>query len=90
MMASLGLMLSALLSGLFGSKQAARLSTYGIYATVSGGISGALLLIDAPLSIQCATLTVYLIAMGVIYKFGFAMGDAERARFIRSRAIQKR
>lgn len=90
MIASLGLMTAALLIGLFGSKVAANFSTISIYATAIGGLSGALLLFDKPLTIQCAILTSYLIVMAAIYAMGFARGDAENARFIRRRAIQKR
>jgi hypothetical protein len=84
MMLSLALMAGAVAVGLAGKRFAAQLSSYGMVATVVGGLSGGVLLLAAPLPIQCVELSLYLVAMTALYVFGFAMGDAEEARLIRS------
>ena len=84
MIISLVLMSAALGMGVFGKKSAAVVATISEVATVIGALSGTVLLLGAPLSVQCALLTMYVIAMTSIYWFGFAMGNADEARFIRS------
>lgn len=78
------MMSAALGMGVFGKKAAATLATIGEIATVLGALTGVILVLDAPLSIQCALLTAYVVAMTSIYVFGFGMGNAEESRFIRS------
>lgn len=90
MFLSLGLMGTAIVLGLFGKTTSARIATVGMFATGLGGGTGAVLLFDAPLSIQCATLTAYLAGVTSLYVFGFARGNADRARLIRRPAIQNR
>lgn len=84
MMLSLLLMAAAVVMGLAGKALAATLSSAGMVATVVGGFCGGLLLLSAPLPLDCVILSVYLVAMTALYVFGFAMGDAENARLIRS------
>lgn len=84
MMLSLALMAGAVVFGLAGKRFAASLSSYGMIATAIGGLSGGLLLLSAPLPLQCVELSLYLVAMTALYVFGFAMGDADDARLIRS------
>lgn len=83
MIASLGLMSLSIALGLFGKRSAAITATIGEAATLIGGLSGVILLLDAPLSFQCATLTAYLIGVTSLYVFGFGMGNADEARLIR-------
>lgn len=83
MIISLGFMSSAVALGLFGKRIAATLANLGLLTTVVGGLSGAALLIDSPLSIECALLTAYLVSVTALHIFGFAMGDSDRARLIR-------
>ncbi len=91
MMISLGLMSTAVVMGLFGKQSAVNVATLGLGATAVGGVSGTFLLLGAPLTIQCAILTAYLIGVTALYVFGFALGDAENARLIRKTSpIQNR
>lgn len=84
MVASLALMGGALGLGLFGRRSAAATATVGMIVTLIGVLSGGILLLGAPLSIECAILTAYLLAATGLYVFGFGMGQADEARFIRS------
>lgn len=84
MVGSLVLMSAALGLGIFGKKSAAIIATFGEIVTVLGALSGVVLLLGAPLSLQCALLTAYVVVMTTIYIFGFGMGNADEARFIRS------
>ncbi|MFZ2544403.1 MAG: hypothetical protein WAW80_00260 [Candidatus Saccharimonadales bacterium] len=83
MIISMSLMSSAVGLGILGKSFSARVATYGLIATVVGTISGGTLFLGAPLSIQCALLTLYLGAVVLVYRFGFASGNATQARFIR-------
>ncbi len=83
MIASMVLMTGAVGMGLLGKDLAARAATTGFGATIIGSISGAVLLFDSVLSIECAMLTAYLISVTLLYRYGFAFGDATRARLIR-------
>lgn len=87
MIASIGLMSGALVFGAFGKHVAARIATVGMGATAIGGFAGIVLLLSAPLTMKCAILTAYLLTTIALYKFGFAMGDADRARLIRRSAV---
>lgn len=78
-------MSGALAMGLAGKKAAVTVATFGEVFTVFGGLTGALLLLDSPLTIQCATLTAYLFAMTVLYVVGFGMGTVEDARLVRNK-----
>lgn len=84
MAASLTLMGAAVGLGIFGKKSAATLATGSVAVTFIGGVSGFALLLSAPLSVECAALTAYLVAIATLYVSGFAMGDARSARLIRS------
>jgi hypothetical protein len=83
MSGSLLLMAVAISLALFGVKASVKTATGGMMLTLSGFISGGLLLLSAPLSFQCVTLTAYLLAMGVVYRYGFGMGRIENARLVR-------
>lgn len=83
MIASMALMSGAIGAGLFGKKSAVTLASFGTYSTVLGFMTGVGLMLDAPLSMQCATLTAYLISVLVLYRVGFGFGDVTKARFIR-------
>lgn len=84
MVLSLALMGGAVVLGLAGKRFAAMLSSYGMIMAAIGGLSGGVLLLAAPLPIQCVELSLYLVAMTALYVFGFAMGDADDARLIRT------
>ena len=83
MISSLVLMGGALVLGFAGKKAAMHSASFGMYATLIGFISGVGLLLDAPLSLQCATLTAYLVGVSVLYYVGYGFGNADKARFIR-------
>lgn len=85
MSASLFLMGGAVVQALRGRKSAIRLATSGMVATTIGAVTGAIMLLFAPLMLQCALLTVYLIATTLLYTYGFGSGFADNARLIRHR-----
>lgn len=87
MIASIGLISGALAFGFAGKRAAARIATVGMGATAIGGFAGIVLLLSAPLTMKCAILTAYLLSVIALYKFGFAMGNADRARFIRRSVV---
>lgn len=84
MISSVALMSGAVVVGFLGKHQAATLASYGMIATALGALSGAALLLLAPLSFECVVLTAYVAGMTALYVFGFAMGSADEARLIRS------
>lgn len=81
---SLLLMTGAIGMALFGVKSSVTAATIGMVMTVSGFVTGSLLLLGSPLTMQCVTLTAYLLVMVVVYRFGFGMGHVENARLVRS------
>ncbi len=83
MIASLALMGSATAMALFGLRASIRIATIGMITTTTGFFAGGLLLLSAPLSFQCVTLTSYLLAMVMLYRYGFGMGRIENARLVR-------
>lgn len=87
MIASVGLMSGALLLGVSGNRDAARIASAGMGATVVGGFAGMILLLLAPLTMKCVILTAYLFGVAALYRFGFAMGKADRARLIRRATV---
>ncbi len=84
MVTSVAFMSSAVAMGLLGNRSAITVANLGMAITVVGGLSGVLLMLDSPLSIQCALLAAYLAAVTTLHIFGFAMGDPNGARLIRS------
>lgn len=80
---SIGMMTIAVELGLIGKNVAAKIATGGFFASVVGFITGIGLLFGSPLSVECALLTAYLLAATLLYRYGFALGDARRARLIR-------
>lgn len=87
MIASIGLITASVIVGIFGKRIAARIATISVGATAVGGLTGMALLLSAPLSIKCAVLTAYLLGAVSVYVYGFAMGDADKARLIRRSVI---
>lgn len=83
MIASMALMLGAVIWALRGHTVAVRMATVGMMATAVGTVSGAILLFYAPLLIQCVELTVYLAGTIALYTFGFGSGFADNARLVR-------
>lgn len=86
MITSLLLMSGAVGLGLARKSVAMHAASFGMYATVIGTISGVGLLLDTPLSLQCAMLTAYLIGVSVLYYVGFGFGNMAKARLIRHAA----
>lgn len=83
MVASMALMTGAVGLGHLGKKVALRSATLGAYATAVGTVSGIGLLLDNPLSLQCAFLTAYVVGVSALYYFGFGFGVMANARLIR-------
>lgn len=83
MIASVTLMLGAVIWALHGRTSAVRLATVGMVATAVGTVSGAILLFFAPLLIQCVELSAYLAGTIALYTFGFGSGFADNARLVR-------
>ena len=91
MITSMALMSAALVWGFRGKDTAVRVATVGMIATAIGAVSGAVLLLFAPILSECIILTAYLSAVSALYIFGFGSGFADKARLIRhSASIQKR
>jgi hypothetical protein len=86
MISSIGLMTSALALGFMGKRRAAVVASVGIVVTFVGAILGAILLMLAPITIECVTLTVYVLSVSALYIFGFGAGAAQKARLIRAKA----
>lgn len=84
MIASMALMSSAIGLGVFGKKAAVNIASAGAGATVIGFVSGLQLMLDSPLTLKCAMLTSYLLAVSVVYWYGYGLGRIERARFVRA------
>ncbi len=82
---SLLLMTGAIGMALVGMKSSVKTASIGIVATVSGFVTGGMLLLGSPLTMQCVTLTAYLLVMVGVYRFGFGMGHIENARLVQSR-----
>ena len=85
MIMSLVLMGGAIGMALFGQQSSVKVANVGMVATLSGIVSGAVLLLAVPLSFKCLTLTAYLIGMVLLYRYGFGMGNIKNARLIRAR-----
>jgi ABC-type uncharacterized transport system ATPase subunit len=83
MILSMGLMAGAIGLGLFGKNAAAKTATVAYILSVAGFTSGLILLMGAPLTIECALLAGYLAIATVLYRYGFALGNPADARFIR-------
>lgn len=83
MVASLALMSGAVGLGLLGKNVAMRAAKFGMYATAIGTMSGIGLLLDNPLSMQCAVLTAYLVGISALYYVGFGFGVLSNARLVR-------
>lgn len=79
----MALMTGAVSLGLFGKKAAMRTAAFGMYATAVGTVSGIGLLLDNPLSMQCAVLTAYLVGISALYYVGFGFGVIANARLVR-------
>ena len=83
MITSMMLMSGAVGLGIFGKKVAMRAASFGMYATAVGTVSGIGLLLDNPLSMQCAVLTAYVAGVSALYYVGFGFGVVAKARLVR-------
>lgn len=85
MIISLTTMGMALGGVLFGHKSAVTFAKFGVVTTVLGAGAGTYLLMLHPAAIQCVVLTSYLVAVGLLYRYVFAMGDVAKCVWIRQR-----
>jgi len=83
MIGSMALMSGAVGLGLLGKTAAVQTATAGMCTTVVGFMTGMGLMIGAPLSMKCAMLTAYVIAVGTLYYVGYGFGNVTKARFVR-------
>lgn len=83
MIASMIVMSGAVLVALLGKRVAIEMASVGMVATFLGFASGLAMILDTPLSIQCAGLTAYLLAVTVLYHVGFGFGRIEKARLVK-------
>lgn len=83
MSAALLLMSGAVGMALFGARSSVKVASVGMIATISGFLTGAVLLFAEPLPAQCALLAAFLVAMAGLYRYGFGMGRVENARLVR-------
>lgn len=86
MIASMLLMSGAIGLGIFGRESAIKVASAAMGATVVGFATGLFLMIDSPLTVKCALLTSYLVAVTAAYWYGYGLGRIEYARFVRSTA----
>lgn len=86
MISSLIIMPTAVALALRGIRASVKFATTGMMFTSVGFGSGVILLLDAPLLSECVILTSYLAAMIAVYAFGFAWGNAPKARLLRAKA----
>lgn len=85
MIISLVAMSMALGGVLLGNGAAVSFAKAGVIATVSGAAAGAYLLVLHPAALQCVILTSYLVAVGLLYRYLFAMGNVSRCSWVRER-----
>lgn len=91
MSASILFMISAVLFGLAGIKVASYIASAGALATLVGGTTGFVLLLDYPLSVKCVLLTMYVCGVAALYVYGFGAGKSTHSRLIRNSAnVQNR
>lgn len=91
MSASILFMITAVLFGLFGIKAASHIASIGTVATLVGGITGFVLLLDYPLSVKCVLLSMYVCGVAALYVYGFGAGKSAHSRLIRNSAnVQNR
>lgn len=84
MLASMALMSGAIGLGVFGKQLAVNVASVGMGSTIVGFVSGLLLMLDTPLTMKCAMLTSYLVAVTAVYWYGYGFGRVRYARFVRS------
>jgi hypothetical protein len=75
MILSLGLMASATAALFFKTSTAAKLARFGMVTTLGGVTAGFILLVSSPLTIECLTLSAYLVTVTLAYRFAFGMGN---------------
>lgn len=85
MIISLAAMSMALGGVLLGHKSAVTFAKTGVITTILGATAGAYLLVLHPVAMQCAVLTAYLAAVGLLYRYLFAMGDISKCAWVRER-----
>lgn len=84
MVISILLMSGALVCGALSKNIAVKLAGFGTLATMTGFLSGLLLMAGTPLDVKCLALTVYVASVTAIYYYGYGFGDIKNARLIRS------
>lgn len=84
MIASMAFMSGAIGLGIFGKRIAVKVASVSMGTTLVGFGTGLLLTLDSPLTLKCAMLTSYLLAVSVVYWYGYGLGRIERARFVRA------
>ncbi len=84
MIASVAFMLGAVGLGVFGKQLAVKVASVGMGATVVGFATGLLLMIESPLTLKCALLTSYLVAVTAFYWYGYRHRHGNAARFVRT------
>lgn len=85
MIVSLAAMSMALGGVLLGHKSALTFAKFGVVSTVVGAAAGTYLLVLHPAAMQCVILTTYLVAVGLLYRYLFAMGDLTKCAWVRQR-----
>lgn len=83
MIISMALMSGAIGLGIFGKQLAVKVASVGMGATIVGFATGLLLMLDTPLTLKCAMLTSYLLAVTLVYWYGYGHGRLEHAHFVR-------
>lgn len=83
MIASLVLTSAAVAFALRGVRRSVSVAAIGTVLAVIGFTTGTILLLRAPILSECAILTSYLLAVIVLYKFGFGWGVESRARLLK-------
>lgn len=75
----------ALMGVFFKASQAVVAAKIGMATTLVGAISGAYLLLAHPVMHECLVLTSYLVAVTVLYRFVFGMGDVRQCTWLSSK-----
>ena len=84
MVGSLVVMPAAVGMTFFKRRESVHVATVGMVLTTIGFITGLIMLFDNPLSIQCALLTGYLLAITGLYAWGFGWGSVPKAKLLKA------
>lgn len=82
MLTSLVLMPTAIMLAWQGIRASVHLAKGGVVTAAIGFVTGVILLLSNPLLSECVILTGYLVAALAVYGYGFAWGDAPKARLL--------